>query len=61
MFQLTQEPLSGSCNQRLAKITSLVQHQDHFITVRICRHNTDNFCINMRSWTRLVILAKHWL
>ena len=62
MFRFTQKPSSGSYNQCLAKITSLVQlcvtHQ-----VRICRHNSDSVCTDTHSWTRLVFLAKHrlWL
>ena len=93
MFRFTQEPSSGSYDQCLAKITSLVQlylsvqtlsvlwqhiptwcactqckevllytvNHTHAHQVTICCHNTDNVCTDKYSWTRLVILAKHWL
>ena len=33
----------------------------HAHPVTICRHNTDTVCTDVHCWTRLLILAKHWL
>jgi len=61
MFRFTQEPSSGSYNQSLAKITSLVQQCVSVQTLSVLRHNIDNVCTDMYCWTRPVILAKLWL
>ena len=71
MFRFTQEPSSGSYNQCLVKITSLVQQCVSVQTLsvlrwrqcygRICDHNTENIYNNMYTGARNVILAKHRL
>jgi len=66
MFRFTQEQSSGSYNQCLAKITSLVRLCVSVQTLSvvwrgICSHTTDSVCTDTHCRTRLVILAKHWL
>ena len=54
MFRFTQEPSSGSYNQCLAKITSLVHQYVSVQTLYLCyggiyRHNTDTTSVLTRT------------
>jgi len=61
VFWFTQEPSSGSYNQCLAKITSLVQLRMLIQKLSVLWRHILTVIKWSWCWTRLVILAKRWL